>query len=668
MQTKRHAPASKAALRRAWATFLAGMIALVGAAVGPAAAHAASGDPVSVPDVGLKGCINASLGHAADSAITEAQLAGLTALTCDNRGISSLTGLEFATGLTTFSANRNNISDATPLRGLPKLRGLFLVINQLSDISSLAGFPALENLNLSLNQIADTTPLGSLTTLKTLSIEDNQVTSIAPLASLGGLQELRLNDNKISDLGPLAGLTGLKTLLASLNPISDLGPLSSLTELSFLGLVGDQVENIAPLSSLTKLAHLDFYGNTVNDLGPIQNLPALASLNFDMNKVTDLTPLAPLKDTLSSLSGRHQFAGQLPDVAVGVAFPNPLVDADGSPVAPSSGAVCANENCSAIKMATPGNGLTIAWQTNIATAGTDPGPYSATAIVNVTNQGPSALDLSVSTADTTAAQGTQQRTTPKLGGDDAQGASISRVQLLDGTGAAVDTVSVPGEGEYRVVGLDIVFTPEANFTGHSSGVSFQVIADTPGGISKTQTVTGGKYQPVVTKKPPVHGEPALKVLTPKVSSADFVNQKKGVGVRMTGCAPDEEVVFTITPSSNQHVRRFERTQKANADGTAVVKLFGFGVDGKRYSGDYDVVASCGGTSLKAAFTVTGRSADSGDPQKPADLGGAPKQHDGREKLASTGAVDTTLAAWGGFLVLVAGGALVSARALARRLA
>jgi hypothetical protein len=81
-------------------------------------AGASSQLPVSIPDLALRTAINTALGRGALDALNRGELAQLTTLNLAGLGISSLTGLEYATNLTSLDARNNNITSFAPVDGL----------------------------------------------------------------------------------------------------------------------------------------------------------------------------------------------------------------------------------------------------------------------------------------------------------------------------------------------------------------------------------------------------------------------------------------------------------------------------------------------------------------------------------------------------------------------
>ncbi len=178
---------------------------------------------VSIPDPGLEAAIRDALGIPAPTAITDGDLASLTVLSADSRGITDLTGLEHCVNLQQLSLSQNNISELDPL----------------------AGLTTLTSLNLNWNNISELDPLAGLTNLMVLYLHDNNISTLDPLAGLASLTDLGLSYNNISALDPLSGLTNLTWLNLYLNNINHIQPLVDNPGLN----TGDYVDlRVNPLS------------------------------------------------------------------------------------------------------------------------------------------------------------------------------------------------------------------------------------------------------------------------------------------------------------------------------------------------------------------------------------------------------------------------------------
>ena len=205
---------------------------------------------VEIPDPNLKQAIRETLNLPAEIPLTQQEMSRLTNLDAKERGITDLTGLEYATNIRFLRLDNNPIVDISPLvhltklegvnltggaivdlsplRNLENLKGVFLGHNNISDISPLAELTHLASLHLQSNQIVDLRPLGNLINLRGFWIQDNLVEDITTLANLTQLTHLRLDNNQIRDISPLAHLTQLEELHIADNPFYDFSPLLEL--------------------------------------------------------------------------------------------------------------------------------------------------------------------------------------------------------------------------------------------------------------------------------------------------------------------------------------------------------------------------------------------------------------------------------------------------------
>ena len=159
-----------------------------------------------MPDPNLRASVRAALRIPDDDPLTQSDMERLTALSAEERQITSLGGLEYATNLTSALLEGNPISDLSPLAGLVQLRMLNMAVCQISDIRPLANLTRLESLYLHGNQIEDITPLANLTRLTDVWLVDNFIADVRPLEKLTLLEKLRIHRNLIVDHGPLDAL------------------------------------------------------------------------------------------------------------------------------------------------------------------------------------------------------------------------------------------------------------------------------------------------------------------------------------------------------------------------------------------------------------------------------------------------------------------------------
>ena len=245
------------------------------------------GASVYIPDPNLRAFIEENLGKTPNAPITVEEMTRLHRISPEEKGISDLTGLEFATNLEWLKIQGNQISDLSPLAGLTKLDLLDISGNEITDLSPLTGLKNLRHVKVSHNNISDLSPLAGLPNLKRFDSWGNPVSNLLPLVELevidicGGepdistlegaknLKELYLLGGGISDVSPVAKLTGLTRLRVAGNPLSDISPLAELSSLKWLELSENKIVDVSPVTKLKNLTWLHVGGNMISDLSPL---------------------------------------------------------------------------------------------------------------------------------------------------------------------------------------------------------------------------------------------------------------------------------------------------------------------------------------------------------------------------------------------------------------
>ena len=274
-----------------------------------------------MPDANLRTVVLARLKlymvlQPGDTTFTQGNLedSRFTSLHANDKGITDITGLEYATSLTSLQLRDNSISDFTPISSLTNLKTLNLIntgfsdsdisilsplvnlqfallldANRISDLQALvnvisANMPRLTQLHISDNRFCDITPLTALPTalkdqLTGLNLDNIPISNFGPLAEFTNLMDLSIERTGIKDLRPLRGLTSLTSLNLSSNGISNLEPLSGLTDLRALFLLRNQIRDLRPLSGLTKLTLLYACWNPFpTDPNPFESLTGLTAM------------------------------------------------------------------------------------------------------------------------------------------------------------------------------------------------------------------------------------------------------------------------------------------------------------------------------------------------------------------------------------------------------
>ena len=256
------------------------------------------GGPLApLPDPGLRRAVEQALGKAPGS-VTEADLRGLTSLSVDGFGVTSLAGLEAASNLEwlTLSGNAPEAGgdplDLSPLAGLPSLTYLDLSDNALVDVSDLSRLTSLRTLLLGGNAVRDLSPLSGLTGLEALTLSGNGLADVSALSTLTALEQLWLDGNDLADISALSALGALIYLHLGDNRIADISPLAGLSALRRLWLPGNMVADVSALAALRALTRLDLSRNRIADASPLRGLPRLSWLRLGWNRLAGVSRLA----------------------------------------------------------------------------------------------------------------------------------------------------------------------------------------------------------------------------------------------------------------------------------------------------------------------------------------------------------------------------------------
>lgn len=158
----------------------------------------------AIPDAALERCVRDAL-DLPEGDLGEDDVADLEHLTCPDRGIETLDGLEALVGLRSLSLWENAITDIGPLTGLVDLEQVQLGNNRIADAGPLADLVGLDRLGLALNAIEDSTPLSGLVGLTWLNLDHNALDDddVEALCDLTALRWLTIEYNALWDEGSL---------------------------------------------------------------------------------------------------------------------------------------------------------------------------------------------------------------------------------------------------------------------------------------------------------------------------------------------------------------------------------------------------------------------------------------------------------------------------------
>ncbi len=253
-----------------------------------------SAQTVNIPDPNLRAAIEEELDKTPGTPITEDEMATLVNLAAEDKDITELTGLGFATNLQELNLRNNVIDDISELTELTQLNEVHLGENPITDISPLDGKITLEELSIDNNSISNLSPLERLINLENLNISNNVIDDLSPLSGLIRLVNITMNNNPPADLSPLVGLISLRSFRSSGTRILNLKALASLPKLQFIEINNGEISDLSPLEGLIGLRELHLANNDIEDIKPLASLTGLTRLSLNENEITDVSPLAAL--------------------------------------------------------------------------------------------------------------------------------------------------------------------------------------------------------------------------------------------------------------------------------------------------------------------------------------------------------------------------------------
>ncbi|EOF7811768.1 LapB repeat-containing protein [Listeria monocytogenes] len=219
-------------------------------------------DIVNIPDPELKKQLNALMtGRAPDADITEAQMAGFQSIAL-SKGITDLTGLEYAKNVQTFMLT-DVYASLEPIKNLSTMKNLTIIGENVtsSQFVDLSGLSSLENFTITNTKIDNVflSKINNLPNLTTLNISYNLgITKVDTLKSLPKLAELNASFCQIDDF---AGIEQFPSL-TSFNGEQQRFEAAEFKDIKSSQLTFDAAAQTLffPFSLLTKQTILNFDG------------------------------------------------------------------------------------------------------------------------------------------------------------------------------------------------------------------------------------------------------------------------------------------------------------------------------------------------------------------------------------------------------------------------
>ncbi len=270
----------------------------------------------------VQDAIVAALSVASIADVVPADLANITVLDIENKGVTALQAGDFDgfTALETLHLAKHSLT-ALPEEIFDGLTALeWLTLNFGTHLETLPenifdGLTALKRLDLS-NGVLMALPeeiFDGLTALEDLSLTYNDLTALPKdlFDGLTALEELRLTGNALTELPEdlFDGLTALEYLIIGRHPLTELPEniFDGLTALVFLGLNENPLTELPEdlFDGLTSLGQIDLGDNDLTELPEdlFDGLTSLWQINLDNNDLTELPE--DLFDGLTNLQILH---------------------------------------------------------------------------------------------------------------------------------------------------------------------------------------------------------------------------------------------------------------------------------------------------------------------------------------------------------------------------
>ncbi|HAK1273726.1 TPA: LapB repeat-containing protein [Listeria monocytogenes] len=222
-------------------------------------------DIVNIPDPELKKQLNTLMtGRAPDADITEAQMAGFQSIAL-SKGITDLTGLEYAKNVQTFMLT-DVYASLEPIKNLSTMKNLTIIGENVtsSQFVDLSGLSSLENFTITNTKIDNVflSKINNLPNLTTLNISYNLgITKVDTLKSLPKLAELNASFCQIDDF---AGIEQFPSL-TSFNGEQQRFEAAEFKDIKSSQLTFDAAAQTLffPFSLLTKQTILNFDGTAL---------------------------------------------------------------------------------------------------------------------------------------------------------------------------------------------------------------------------------------------------------------------------------------------------------------------------------------------------------------------------------------------------------------------
>jgi Leucine-rich repeat (LRR) protein len=245
-----------------------------------------------IKDDNLATCITSALNKQSNASITTKELETITVLSCSNKKVSSLEGIDKLKKLEHLDLSHNNIKDVVLLGYLDLVSVNLSYNDNPSNINQLYYSRRLKELSLD-GTNSNLLILSDFKQIEKLSIANNKLSDISFVDNLPNLKELNIAGNNLKDINILSDNNNLNILDASYNNISKVSSLAK--NVTTLNVAHNKITDLLNLKSYNKLHYLDVSYNQLSNINFLMD-SRISSLDISSNKITNIDVLNTLKD------------------------------------------------------------------------------------------------------------------------------------------------------------------------------------------------------------------------------------------------------------------------------------------------------------------------------------------------------------------------------------
>lgn len=257
-------------------------------------------------------------------------------ITCAEKDIKDISGIEYFINTETVYLHRNQISDISMLPALTNVYRLTFDENNISSLPDMSASPRLQELHFYQNNFSVFPDATANTNMKVLDFRKNHISSVPDLTAYQNLISFSIGYNPITELPDLNGLPRLSSVDfagTNLSAFPDLTGVERLGSINFsdnpqfatwpanfpaadfstIECRNNNHTAIPSLSTFPNLLFLDVSGNQLTGLPGLSSLTKLVALVCNDNNITMLEPL--LSPRLTGLLANNNELQSLPDVS-----------------------------------------------------------------------------------------------------------------------------------------------------------------------------------------------------------------------------------------------------------------------------------------------------------------------------------------------------------------